>query len=82
MEQNGIEGVKGLLEYPKLRQTTEVLLCQRDRNELKEIMVNAHELTHSESCPPLVKINICSRCSYFDFCWVKETMNIENETQK
>jgi CRISPR-associated exonuclease Cas4 len=82
LKRNGIKGVTGLLEYPKLHQTTEVLLSPRDRNELDEIIVKVQEIIHSETCPAHVKLGICKRCSYFDFCWVEEVMDIENDTQK
>lgn len=73
LERNGIEGVTGLLEYPKLRQTTEVLLSDRDRSELEYIIIRAQEIIAGESCPDRVKLGICKNCSYFDFCWVEET---------
>ena len=30
LHQRGIEGVKGILEYPKLRKVEEVVLCEKD----------------------------------------------------
>ena len=36
-EQNGIVGVKGLLEYPLLRKTREVALTDIDREEIRAI---------------------------------------------
>ncbi|MFW6275447.1 MAG: CRISPR-associated protein Cas4, partial [bacterium] len=38
-EQAGIEGVTGILEYPKERKTEEVLLSEPDREFLKELLV-------------------------------------------
>ncbi|NEW82868.1 MAG: CRISPR-associated protein Cas4 [Mariniphaga sp.] len=72
MEQAGIEGVTGVLEYPKLRQTQEVLLLDCDREELKLIVTEIEKISSSESCPPLVKLGICKNCSYFDFCYSGE----------
>ena len=72
MEQAGIEGVTGVLEYPKLRQTQEVLLQDCDREELKLIVTEIEKISASESCPPLVKLGICKNCSYFDFCYSGE----------
>ena len=72
LEQNGIEVVTGLLEYPKLRQTTEVFLTGRDRNELNEVKQKIGQIVASETCPPLEKLGICKNCSYYDFCWVSE----------
>ena len=72
MEQAGIEGVTGLLEYPKLRHTEQVLLTDNDRAELETIMAAITVITASESCPPLVKMGICKNCSYYDFCYASE----------
>jgi len=72
MEQAGIEGVTGLLEYPKLRHTEQVLLTNDDRAELETIMAAIAVITASESCPPLVKMGFCKNCSYYDFCYASE----------
>ena len=72
MEQAGIEGVTGLLEYPKLRHTEQVLLTDDDRKELETIMAAITVIIASESCPPLVKMGICKNCSYYDFCYASE----------
>lgn len=72
LEQHGIEGVTGILEYPKLRQTTEVLLSDRDRTEIEIIKAKVLEIIGAEICPTPVKIKICRHCSYMDFCWADE----------
>ena len=72
MEQAGLEGVTGLLEYPKLRHTEQVLLTDRDRDELETIIVNIAQITASENCPALLKTGICKNCSYYDFCYASE----------
>jgi len=72
MEQAGIEGVTGLLEYPKLRHTEQVLLTDNDRKELETIMAAITMITAAENCPPLVKMGICKNCSYYDFCYASE----------
>ena len=72
MEQAGIEGVTGLLEYPKLRHTEQVLLTDDDRAELETIIAAIVKTTAAESCPPLVKTGICKNCSYYDFCYASE----------
>jgi CRISPR-associated exonuclease Cas4 len=72
LERNGIEGVTGLLEYPKLRQTAEVLLSDRDRGELEQIIIGVKEIIALETCPARIKLGICKNCSYFDFCFIEE----------
>ncbi len=72
MEQAGIVGVTGLLEYPKLRHTEEVLLTDSDREQLEIIVADITRIIASESCPPAVTMGICKNCSYFDFCYASE----------
>lgn len=73
MEQAGIEGATGLLEYPKMRETKEVLLSQADREYLEEVLPQIEHLINNASCPArLDKKSRCRHCSYFDFCWSEE----------
>ncbi|RLD60028.1 MAG: CRISPR-associated protein Cas4 [Bacteroidetes bacterium] len=71
-EKAGIEGVSGILEYPKLRKTHEIYLSDIDRERIVEIENEISEIINSENCPPKIDSNICKRCSYYYFCWVDE----------
>lgn len=72
LERNGIEGVKGLLEYPTLRQTTKVELTDTDRQVLKEVEIEIVQIVDGEDCPPTINKKMCKNCSYYDFCYVSE----------
>jgi len=72
LEQNGIDGVTGILEYPELRQTTKVNLTDADKQKIKEIEEKIAQLISSDDCPPVINAKICKSCSYYDFCYVKE----------
>jgi len=72
LERNGTEGVTAIIEYPKLRQTTEILLSSRDREELELMAAEAGRIIDSKNCPERVKRTICKSCSYEDFCWCGE----------
>lgn len=71
-ERNGIEGVTGILEYPKLRKTEEVVLSDIDREAIVEMSAEIERIIRSETCPSLAKKGICKNCSYFDFCYSGE----------
>jgi CRISPR-associated exonuclease Cas4 len=71
-ERNGIEGVTGVLEYPTLRKTQEVVLSDVDRDMIKEMEDNIKSIIENEKCPSAEKKGICKNCSYFEFCFVKE----------
>ena len=72
LENNGIDGVTGILEYPELRQTTKVELTDADRQKIKEIEDKIAQLISSDECPPVINAKICKSCSYYDFCYVQE----------
>lgn len=73
LEQAGVEGVTGILEYPKERKTEEVLLSEPDREYIKELIEKIDQLIHSENCPLAINKPKCKNCSYFDFCYANET---------
>ena len=72
LEQNGIEGAKGILEYPKLRETKEIELTTEDKNYLQQLVNEIEHLVNSEPCPPRINSKICKKCSYYDFCYIEE----------
>ena len=72
LEQCGLEGVTGILEYPKLRKTDEVLLSERDRTEIEEFKTEIETILNSDTCPRLNEKKICKKCSYYDFCFSGE----------
>jgi len=71
-EKAGIEGVSGILEYPKLRKKDELFLSIPDRERIVEIENEIQEIIKSDNCPETINSKICKRCSYYDFCFVKE----------
>ncbi|OQP59769.1 CRISPR-associated protein Cas4 [Niastella populi] len=73
LEQNGIKGVKGVLEYPKLRQTKGIDFTDEDRNYLGQTVQQIEAIIGSERCPPVINARLCKRCSYYDFCYITET---------
>lgn len=71
-EQNGIECVTGILEYPELRKTKEVVLSDVDRERIVGMIVDIQRIVTDINCPPLHKEGICRNCSYFEFCYTNE----------
>ncbi|WP_455665813.1 CRISPR-associated protein Cas4 [Phocaeicola sp.] len=71
-ERNGINEVKGILEYPVLRKTEQIILSEIDRNIICEMEASIEKIISDESCPVLEEKNICKSCSYFEFCFSKE----------
>jgi len=76
LERNGLKGVSGLLEYPTLRQTTQVELTDADRQKIAEMEKEITKIIECDDCPPVIHSKICKNCSYYDFCYVKEEESI------
>jgi CRISPR-associated exonuclease Cas4 len=72
LEQNGIEGVTGILEYPTMRQTDKVILSDIDRKRIQEIEKDICTIIESDNCPSVINSKICKQCSYYEFCYVTE----------
>lgn len=71
-EQHGIKGVRGILEYPTLRKTQEVVLTDVDREDILLMQDDISSIVHQDTCPPLQKKGICRNCSYYEFCHTQE----------
>ena len=72
LEQNGITGTTGLLEYPRLHKTDEVMLTIPDREIITDMLEKIKRIIQSEDCPVKIQKTKCKNCSYFDFCWSGE----------
>ena len=70
LEKKGLIGLKGILDYPLLKQTVEVNLTDEDRENLDKIIIGIKEILRKESPPALEKKGICKKCAYFDLCFV------------
>lgn len=71
LEQNGINAT-GVLEYPKLRKTMEVLLSEPDRKYIEDSIKKIEDIIEASSCPQRIQKSKCKNCSYFDFCYANE----------
>ncbi len=71
-EQHGIAGVRGILEYPLLRKTQEVMLTETDRQQIQSESADIVRIISQDECPPLEKKGICKKCSYYEFCYANE----------
>jgi CRISPR-associated exonuclease Cas4 len=75
-EKEEIMGVKGVLEYPLLREIVSVNFEDEDREELKSMMFEIKKIVEGEMCPPRLLKKRCSQCSYFEFCYAAEECDV------
>ncbi|HRK29135.1 MAG TPA: CRISPR-associated protein Cas4 [Chitinophagales bacterium] len=72
MQQAGITGVSGILEYPLLKITKPITLTPPDIDYLQQTTQNINQLINQPNCPQKEKKTICQKCSFFDFCWIQD----------
>ncbi len=73
LEKNGVQGCKGTLEYPKLKQTHHIEeLNEVDKKEIETWILEIKAILEQKKCPELVKKTYCKSCSYHDFCFIGE----------
>jgi len=70
LEKKGLTGIKGILDYPLLKQKVEVELTELDRKNLEKILSGIEKIMNSSIPPDLEKKSICKKCAYFDLCFV------------
>jgi CRISPR-associated exonuclease Cas4 len=69
--QNGKIGLRGEIDYPKLKQKVEVILTPEKEGELKTIMSDIEHIHQQEQPPDRINKRFCKTCSYFELCWVE-----------
>ena len=77
LQNAGIDGVAGVLEYPKQRQKEEILLSERDVVEIETMKTDIAAIAEQNECPPVINKPFCKRCAYYDFCYSGELQNKE-----
>ena len=70
LEEKGIEGVTGEIDYPKLRQKVNVELTDSDRSKLIEIKMDVLRIIQLSTPPDVINKPFCKNCSYYDLCYV------------
>ena len=72
LEQHGIAGATGLLEYPRLRQTQVVELLPDDYAAIAAWQADIRRIIDSPQCPAVINKPFCQQCSYYELCYVSE----------
>ncbi|MDR3695606.1 CRISPR-associated protein Cas4 [Mucilaginibacter sp.] len=72
LHQQGIEGVTGIIEYPKMRRRETVTLDPAEYDTILQWEQNIQQIITDERCPQLLNKPICKQCSYYDFCYIQE----------
>jgi CRISPR-associated exonuclease Cas4 len=71
LKSKGVKELIGQIHYPKQKETRSVFLTKEKEEQLIKILDDIQRVTLN-STPPKgrMKKNICSKCSYYEFCWI------------
>lgn len=70
LEKNGIENVKGVINYPKLKKRINVELMGEDRIKIEEIKKEVLSIVAQKNPPPIIKKPFCKKCAYYEICYI------------
>ena len=69
LRQKGVDIRKGVINYPKQKRTTEVMLTPEKENEIKNTVEKVVEVKNMAQAPDVLNSRICKKCGYEDFCY-------------
>jgi len=69
LQEKGIDVRKGIINYPRLKQTEEVALTDEDLVRLQEITTGINAIVQQEHMPDRISKKFCRKCAYYELCW-------------
>ena len=69
LKQLGLDGLKGEINYPKLRRKEEVNLSSEQEDEMLQILKGIKQIENSPEPPDASFSRLCKKCSYAELCW-------------
>lgn len=70
LKEKGVEGIKGKIDYPLLKQTVDINLTEEDCSKIKTMLNEIKEILSENEPPKLEKKKICKNCAYYDLCYI------------
>ena len=65
----GVEGLRGQIDYPKLRQTKTVELTEENKHRIEQALKDMQRIIALPRPPKVEWMKICRSCSYAELCW-------------
>ena len=70
LKQHGIENIRGMINYPKLKKTMDIEFNTEDECRILEILAEIEKVIEQEEVPVAIERKICKKCSYYDLCYI------------
>jgi CRISPR-associated exonuclease Cas4 len=65
----GVEGLRGQIDYPRLRETKTVELTPEKEQVIELALVEIRRIVGARQAPAVEWMKICRSCSYAELCW-------------
>lgn len=65
----GVEGLRGRIDYPKLRTAKDVELTPEREREIEAALIEMKQITESKRAPEVAWMRVCASCAYAELCW-------------
>lgn len=69
LKNKGVSGVTGIIHYMDNHSKEEIVLCEEDEKEIKEIIEKINEIKNMDKPPGQDKNKTCTKCSYYELCF-------------
>jgi CRISPR-associated exonuclease Cas4 len=69
LEQSGIYGFTGEIDYPKQKRLIKVELSEEDRVKIRDSIKEIEKILSSKIAPLPINKPYCKKCSYYEFCY-------------
>jgi CRISPR-associated exonuclease Cas4 len=69
LKQKGVEGLRGRIDYPKLRQTKTIEFTEAKQQQIEQALEAMQRIVTSARAPRVEWMKICRSCSYAELCW-------------
>lgn len=63
---------KGLISYTNEKETEEIILTERNEENLMITLKKIEQIIQSDKVPSLLRKPYCRKCAYYDFCYADE----------
>ena len=70
LEKKGVNGIKGRIDYPLLKQAIEIELSDNDKKRIEEVLKEIKCITNEDIPTKMDKKRICKACAYYDLCFI------------
>ena len=70
LKKRGAEGLSGKIDYPLLKQSINIELCEADEVYIEKIIDEIKSIVSLPIAPSEDKKDFCKSCAYYEFCMI------------